>query len=200
MKPVRGEKPPFSSISRSQIWRGVRSQEGKSRGLGFRIGGLFSIEDEVYELAAMRGNEMTVCVRIQRCSGIVFCCRCCALRGSRSHRSRLHARPVQTDTQACTLGENGRKSSVSLRESSRPPVCIAAFCEVPLPEGYFCSTFAHISLTLRKQFSDRLERFPIHFRSVFFAYENIIRFRLVSRRSGLSGRRRPGVRDYSVDA
>src|SRR5450432_4164096 len=31
MKPVRGEKPPLRSISRSQIWRGVRSQEGKSR-------------------------------------------------------------------------------------------------------------------------------------------------------------------------
>src|SRR5947208_2834817 len=31
MKPVRGEKLPFESISRSQTCRGVRSQEGQSR-------------------------------------------------------------------------------------------------------------------------------------------------------------------------
>ena len=31
MKPVSGEKLPLQSISRSQIWRGVRSQEGQSR-------------------------------------------------------------------------------------------------------------------------------------------------------------------------
>src|SRR5215475_362890 len=31
MKPVSGEKLPLQSISRSQSWRGVRSQEGQSR-------------------------------------------------------------------------------------------------------------------------------------------------------------------------
>ena len=31
MKPVSGEKLPLQSSSRSQIWRGVRSQEGQSR-------------------------------------------------------------------------------------------------------------------------------------------------------------------------
>src|SRR6185295_7634866 len=31
MNPFKGEKPPFVSSSRSQNWRGVRSQEGQSR-------------------------------------------------------------------------------------------------------------------------------------------------------------------------
>src|SRR4051812_2545051 len=35
MKPVRGEKPPFRISSRSQNWRGVRSQEGQSREAAF---------------------------------------------------------------------------------------------------------------------------------------------------------------------
>src|SRR5262249_22506153 len=70
MKPVRGEKLPLQSISRSQSWRGMRSHEGQSRdwalislarlaetvrstnlppcgALRWLVTGILSIEDEV---------------------------------------------------------------------------------------------------------------------------------------------------------
>ena len=60
MKPVSGEKLPLQSISRSQIWRGVRSQEGQSRDSALISAALFAIEDQVDEFAAVWGMRWLV--------------------------------------------------------------------------------------------------------------------------------------------
>ena len=59
MNPVSGEKPPFSSSSRSQSWRGVRSQDGQSRDAAFSSAARSGRHDEVDEAAAVGRVEFS---------------------------------------------------------------------------------------------------------------------------------------------
>src|SRR5689334_5094792 len=109
MKPVRGENPPLRSSSRSQIWRGVRSHEGKSR-------------DSALASAAYSGLRMRL-TSSPPCGGMRWLCvddvfKCddvwlfvlLAGRGS-NYRARRAGSPHLARAQTCTVGENGALST-----------------------------------------------------------------------------------------
>src|SRR4030095_2784397 len=106
MKPVSGEKPPLRSISRSQIWRGVRSQDGKSRESALVSAACSRSRMRLMSSPPCGGMRWLVPSVVFKGVMFLLIAVVALLRGEAAAAEAGRPATRQAEAQVCTLGEN----------------------------------------------------------------------------------------------